>query len=425
VLLNFEDRSPVRKAVEIEIPADLITTEEKRVTADFSRSARIPGFRPGKVPPAVVRSRFAKDIEEQVMNRLLSLTFSDALTEKGVTPVGEPRIEHIDPYIAGAPIKYKAEFEIKPQFELSDYRGIEIDDPKIEVTEHDVESMVERLREQASAYRPETERGLQDGDFAVIEYTVSGEGLEPETRQGHFKMGDETPLPELPAGLFGKMPGESTSFDKTYGDDAQNEEWRGKTIHYEVALKEIRVQEKPEVNDDFAQSTGGWENVEQMREAISADIRKHREHEVLRLKKNQIGDRLLELHHFEVPEVLVEEELGKSLQNYARFLASQGVDLSQAEIDWNKMRDDFRPEADKRARRALVLEEIAKKENLIASDVEVDREIRRAATENDRDFAEVKHRLKHDGGYEELRLSLSQEKALDFVLRESKARARD
>jgi len=425
MLLNFEDRSPVRKAVEIEIPAELISSEEKRVTVEFGRSARIPGFRPGKVPPGVVRSRFAKDIEEQVMNRLLSRTFSDALTEKGVTPVGEPRIEHIDPYIAGAPIKYKAEFEIKPQFELADYRGIEIDDPKIEVTEHDVESMVERLREQASAYRPETERGLQDGDFAVVEITTSGEGLEPETRQGHFKMGEETPLPELHAGLFGKMPGDTTSFDKAYGDEAQNEAWRGKTVHYEVALKEIRIQEKPEVNDDFAKSTGGWETVEAMREQITADIRQHREHEVQRLKRNQIGERLLELHAFDVPEALTEEELGKSLQNYARFLASQGVDLAQAEIDWNKMRDDFRPEAEKRARRALILEQIAKKENLIASDVEVDREIRRAATENNRDFAEVKHRLKHEGGYEELRLSLSQEKALDFVLRESKLRTRD
>ena len=153
-----------------------------------------------------------------------------------------------------------------------------------------------------------------------------------------------------------------------------------------------------------------------MREAIAADIRSHREHEALRLKKQQVGDRLLALHHFDVPETLVEEELGKSLQNYARFLASQGVDLEKAEIDWRKMRDDFRPEAEKRARRGLILEAIARKENLIAADAEVDREIRRAAQENGREFADVKHRLKHDGGYEALRQSLSQEKALDFVL---------
>src|SRR5437763_1568027 len=137
-----------------------------------------------------------------------------------------------------------------------------------------------------------------------------------------------------------------------------------------------------------------------MREAIAADIRKHRELEVLRLKKQQIGDRLLALHHFDVPETLVEEELGKSLQNYARFLASQGVDLEKAELDWAKMRDEFRPEAEKRARRGLILEAVSKKESLIADEAEVDREVRRAPQEHGRAFAEVKHRLNHVGGYE-------------------------
>jgi trigger factor len=125
----------------------------------------------------------------------------------------------------------------------------------------------------------------------------------------------------------------------------------------------------------------------------------------------------------EVPETLVEDEVGKSLQNYARFLASQGVDIEKAEIDWRKMRDEFLPEAVKRVKRALILEQIAKKENRVVSDVEVDAEIRRAAKEADRDFAEVKHRLRHDGGYEQLRLSLSQERALDLVLAESTVRS--
>jgi trigger factor len=423
MLLNYEDLSPVKKTVEVEIPADLLSNEAKRVTTEFSRQAKIPGFRPGKVPPAVVRNRFAKDIQDEVVNRLLARTFYEAVREKGLEPVGEPRLDHVDAYVEGAPLKYKAEFEVKPVIELADYRGLEIDDPKIEVTDHDVESMIERLREQGSAYRVETERGLEDGDFAVINITTSGEGLEPEPRSGHFKVGEESPLPELHDGLRGKRAGDRIEFDHAYGDDAQNESFRGKTVHHEVELKEIRVQEKPEVNDEFAQSVGGWESVEQMREAIAADIRSHREHEALRLKRQQIGDRLLGLHRFDVPETLVEEELGKSLQNYARFLASQGVDLEKAEIDWRKMRDEFRPEAEKRARRGLILEVIAKKENLIAADAEVDREIRRAAQENGREFADVKHRLKHDGGYEALRLSLSQEKALDLVLAEAKAKS--
>ncbi|MDP9362212.1 MAG: trigger factor [Acidobacteriota bacterium] len=422
MLLNYEDVSPVKKIVEVEIPAGLISAESQRVTSEFSRQAKIDGFRPGKVPLGIVRTRFAKEIQEQVMERLLPRTFRDAVADKGLQIVGEPHLQHLDPFIAGAPVKYKAEFEVKPHIDLGQYRGLAIDDPKIEVADHDVDNMIERLREQASAYRPETERGLDEGDFAMIEMTTSGDGVDAETRGGHFRLGEETPLPELHEALRGKKAGDSASFEKTYGQDAQNESFRGKNIRHDVTLKEIRIQEKPEITDEFAQSTGGWENVAQMREAITADVRKHREFEARRLKQNQIGELLLAAHELDVPETLVEEEVGKSLQNYARFLASQGIDIEQAGIDWPKMRDEFLPEAVKRVKRALILEEIAKKENLIVSDVEVDAEIRRATKEADRDFAEVRHRLRHDGGYEQLRMSLSQGKALDLVLHESTVR---
>jgi trigger factor len=422
MLLNYEDLSPVKKSVEVEIPADLISNESKRVTTEFSRQAKLPGFRPGKIPPNVVRTRFAKEIQEEVMSRLLSRSFRDAISEKGVEPVGDPQLQHIDPFIEGAPLKYKAQFEIKPRIDLREYRGIEIDDPKIEVSGEEVDKMIERLRDQASSYRVETERGLADDDFAMIDITTSGEGIEPEARTGHFRVGEESPMPELHDALRGKKAGETAAFDKTYGEDASNEKFRGKNIHHDVTLKEIRVQEKPEVNDEFAKSVGGWDAVQQMREAIEADIRKHKEFEALRVKQNQIGEHLLAIHDFEVPDALVEEELGKSLQNYARFLASQGIDVEKADIDWNKMTDDFRPEAVKRVKRGLILEAIAKKEGLAVSDVEVDAEIRRAANESGRDFAEVKHRLRHDGGYEALRNSLGQEKALAFVLKEAKTR---
>jgi trigger factor len=422
-LLNFQDLSPVKKAIEVEIPADLITTTEKRVTNEFAHQAKLPGFRPGKVPVNVVRSRFAKEIQEEVMNRLLPQTFREVVAERGLEPVGDPHLEHVDPYpsIEGAAVKYKAQFEVKPHVELSDYRGLEVDNPPVEVNESEVDTMIERLRDQASSYRLETERGLQDGDYAVIDVASSGEGIEAKTDSGHVRIGEETPLPELHDGLRGKRPGEQISFEKAYGDDAHNEIYRGKNVRHDVTLKEIRVQEKPEINDDFAMSVGNWESVAQMREVISGDIRRHKDTEVLRAKRNQIGERLLESHHFEVPESLVEEELGKSLQNYARFLASQGVDLEKAELDWRKLGEDFRPEAIKRVKRGLILEAIARKEGIEISDVEVDAEIRRAAREQDRDFAEVKHHLKHDGGYEALRRSLAQEKALELVLREAKA----
>lgn len=420
MLLNFEDLSPIKKSVEVEIPAARLSSESDRVTAEFGRQANLPGFRPGKVPVNVVRSRFAKEIQEEVMSRLLPISFQEAIADKGLEPVGDPHLEHLDPYIAGAPVKYKAQFEVKPQINLAEYRGIEVDDPSIEVVDADVDQMIDRLREQASSYRPETERGVEDGDYVVIDIASTAEGMEPKTDSGHVRMGEETPLPELHDELRGKRPGETVTIEKTYGEDAGNEDFRNRTVRHEVTLKEIRIQERPEVNDEFAKSFGGWDDVAKMRETIAADIRKHREAEAVRAKRNHVGEVLLDRHNFEVPEALVDEELGKSLQNYVRYLASQGVDLDKAELDWRKIGEDFRPEAVKRVRRSLILEAIARKENLTVSDVEVDAEIRRASREQDREFADVKHRLKHEGGYEALRSSLAQERALDLLMREAR-----
>ena len=422
MLLNYTDISPVKKSVEVEIPADLISSESQRVATEFGRNASIPGFRPGKVPMSLVRTRFAKEIQEEVMSRLLPRSFRDAIADRSVELVGDPQLQNVEAIVEGAPVKYKAEFEVKPHIELGQYRGLEIDDPKVEVSDADVDNMVERLRDQASSYRAEPGRALEQNDYAMIEITTSGEGLEPDTRAGHFKLGEETPMPELHESLRGKRPGETAAFDKTFGEDATDERLRGKLVHHEVALKEIRVQERPEISDEFAKSVGGWESVDAMTQAIRADIVRHREMETRRLKQNQIGERLLATHQFEVPDTLVEEEVGKSLQNYARYLASQGIDLDKAELDWNKVREEFLPEAVKRVKRGLVLEAIARKENLTISDVEVDAEIRRATKEAEHDFAEVKHRLRHDGGYEQLRASLSAEKALEFVLGNAKVR---
>lgn len=422
-LLNYEDLSTVQKSVEVEIPADLISAESRRVTGEFSRHAKVPGFRQGHVPASVVRNRFAKEIQEEVMNRLLPLSFRQVVQEKGLEPVGDPQLEHMDAFIEGAPVKYKAKFEVKPHFELREYRGLEVDDPKVEVTDTDIDAMIERMRDQASAYRPETERGLDDGDFAMIEIVSTTPDGETKSDAGHFRVGEESPLPELHDALRGKKAGETAVLDKEYGEDAQQEAWRGKTVHHEVTLREIRVQEKPDVNDELAKSVGGWDTVEQMREVIGADIRRHREAEANRAKRNQLGEALIAAHGFEVPQTLVEEELEKSINNYARYLASQGVDLEKAAIDWRKIAEEFRPEAVKRVKRALIFESIARKEKVEVSDVEVDAEIRRAAREQDRDFAEVKHRLKHDGGYEALRASMAQEKALELVLSSSLSRA--
>jgi len=417
MLIDYRELSSVKRAVEVEIPADAVSGEVKKVTSEFARQARIPGFRAGKVPLHVVKNRFLKEIQEEVVDRLLPRFFRDAVLEKSEKPVGNPELKRVDALTEGSPIKFLAEFEIKPKVELREYRGIRVSEPAVEVTDADVEAILERYRESASSYRPVTDRGAGKDDYVVIDLVSSADGMETQrSEKGHVRLGEDSPLPELHESLSGKRPGDQVVIEKSYGEDAANEAFRGKNVRHEVTLQEIRVQEKPELNDGFARSAGPWEDLEAMRAKIREDLRRHRAQEALRAKRQQIGERLLETHEFDVPETMIEEELSHSLQNYARFLASQGVDIEKAEIDWRRVRDDFRGEAVKRVKRGLILEEIARKESLIVSDTEVDAEIRKAAHESKREFAEVRHRLQHDGGYEALRLTLSQDKAIEFLL---------
>lgn len=421
MLIEFKDISPVRKEIEVEIPQDAVQSELKSVTTEFARHASIPGFRKGKVPARVVEKRFQKEINQEVLDRLLPKSFHQAMTEKGLQPVGNPALKSVDSVEQGKPVRYRAEFEVKPQIDLKEYRGLQINQPALELSEQDVDQMIERLREQGSSFRPITDRTVQDDDFVIVDVESSGEGVQTRRSDDYqFQMNKDAPLPELADAVRGKSIGDAVSFDKQYGEEAPNEEIRFKTIHYEVKIKEIRVLEKPEITDEFSKSIGYGENVAELRAKVTDDLKRHREHEALKAKRNQIGEKLIAAHNVDVPETLVDEEIGKAMRDYARFLASQGVDLEKAQIDWEKVRDEFRPEAEKRVRRGLILEEIARKESLIPADLEVDSEIRKVATSSGREFAELRRRLREDGGYEELRVSIMQDRALDLVLREAK-----
>lgn len=416
MLIDFKDLSTVRKNVEVEVPSDAVTRELDSVSREFARQAKIPGFREGKIPLGVVRNRFQKEIQDEVVQRLLPKFFHEVISEKGLEAVGDPQLKRVDPLIDGAPLKFEAEFDVKPPVELQSYRGLEVQTADTEVPPAELEVMIERLRDQGSTYRIIDDRGAQDGDFVIMDIASSGEGVESRSSDSaHIQLGEDTPLPELHEALQGKRTGETAAFDKHYAEDAVNEDLRGKQVHYEIKVKELRVKEKPELTDEFAKSLG-WESVEDLRTKLLEDMKRHKEAEGLRARRQEIGDKLVALHTLEVPESLVEDELGNALRNYARYLASQGVDLEKVEIDWAKVRTEFRPDAESRAKRGLILEAIARKEELTVSDTEVDAEIRKASADARREFAEIRHQLRHDGGYEALRLSLLQEKALDLVL---------
>jgi trigger factor len=421
MIKELKDLSPIRKEVEVEIPTEAVSAQLSEVTAEFARSARVPGFRSGKVPINVVKRKYQKQIQEETLDRLLPKFFYEAVNERELEPVGRPAIKKLDDFAPDRAFTFTAEFEVKPRIELRDFRGLELADPAIDVDGAEVDSVLERLREQSSSMAPVEERGARDGDVVTVDIRTSGEGVEPrDTKEYQVQLGEAAPLPELNEQLFDRRPGETVSFEKSYDDDAPNEEVRGKTVRYEIEIKQLQTIERPELNDELIRSIGLAESLDEAREKIREDLRRHKEQEAFQAKREQASDRLVDMHDVPAPESMIEEELGKTIRNYARYLASQGIDLEYANIDWEKVRNEFRAGAEKRVQRSLILETIARKEEIVVSDTEVDAEIRRASSGSNSDFLEVRHRLKHDGGYDSLRSSLAQERALELVIREAK-----
>lgn len=423
MLIELKELSPVRRQAEIEIPVEAIASELDNVTGEFARQARVPGFRPGKVPIKVVRNRYQKEIESEALDRLIPKFFFEAVAEK-VQPVGSPGVTNMGTLDASAPLRFTAEFEIRPVVELRDWKGLELSDSPTEVTEADVEAVIERLLDQSSTLEAAPERAAQEGDVLTVDIVSTPEGGESRTSEGaQIRLGDEAPMPEFNENLFGRNVGERVSFETTFGEDAPNEEVRGRKVQYEVTIRAIRTLLRPAADDEFARSSGMAETMADLRRVISEDLRRHKEQEARQQKREEAGKKLIEMHEIPTPQVMVQDELGKAMREYARYLQSRGVNLEYADVNWEEVQQQLTPGAENRVRRALILDAIAKEEGLSVSDTEVDAEIRQAASSTKQEFTELKHRLRHDGGYDSLRASMVQEKALEHVLNQAKTAA--
>ena len=417
MLIDFKDVSTVRKSVGVEIPAEEVRAELAKVTDEFARQARLPGFRKGKVPRHLVRSKFLKDIDSEVLDRLLPKFFRQAVNEKKLDAVGQPALTRVDPVKEGEPLRFDAEFEVRPEIDLKDFRGLDITEKPTDVSDAEVDAAVERLRGHGSSFRNITDRPSAEGDYLVIDIVSQSEEEGAEARRSEnyrMHLGEDAPLPELREALIGKQPGDEATVEKRWEDDAPNEDVRGKTVRYSMTVKEVQVLELPELNDELAKSSGMAETLDELRAKIREDIGRHKEQEERASKRQQAGKHLVEMHAFEVPEAMVDEETAKALREYARYLASQGIEVEKAQIDWEKLRDEFREEAVKRVRLQLVLENIASREGIEVSTDDVDNEIRREVPPQQ--FAAVRRNLLEDGSYERIRSQIRQERALDAVI---------
>jgi trigger factor len=424
---EFIDVSDTKKNLVVEIPSTVVDAEIDKVSRDYSKAARIPGFRPGKVPAKVVRQRFRDQILHDVAHGLIPRAVDDALRERGVEPVDTPDIRDVV-VEEGQPLKFTATFDTVPPIDPGDYAAITLRRKPVHVEAAAVDEALGRLRERAARYEPIEGRGVETGDSVVLDMTrtahgaadsEAGQAAEPSTDR-HDNVTVDIGAPANPPGfdqeLTGLLTGESKTFDVHYPGDYEVKELAGTTVTYRVEVKAIRIRVVPELDDEFAKDLGEFASLDALRDRIRQDLEHEMRHDVERDTRADLLRQLATRVTFDVPKSLLDREIDRRVEEFVRRLIDQQIDPMKTNINWEEFRDRQRDAASEAVKGALVLDEVARREHVEVSAAEVDAEVSRFAERSGRTAAAVRARLEKEGGLARLYAGLRREKTVDLLL---------
>lgn len=436
------------REIDVEIPADVVSKETESTVQRYARIARVPGFRKGKVPASIVRSRFAEEIKSDVLESLVPEYFRQAVVKEGFKPISQPQVHSLTTE-AGKPVRFKAAFEILPDIQLGNYQQIKVEVPEVKVTDEDVEVELKRLQERQASYDPvDEDRPLQDGDFAQISFqAVSKETAEPapagekpestgstkpsETTQNPnqpvqvdevlVEIGGSNTLPEFSQNLRGAKAGEERTFEVTYPAEYPEKSLAGKTLSYTAKVNAIKKKTTPGLTDDFAKELSqDFHTLDDLKQRLRDGILSERRHEVMNDAREKLLNQLSESHEFPVPETLIRRQVDFRLESWLRSLAAQGMRTEDMKrMDFKRLRASQREAATKEVKANLLLEKIAEAENIQATDDEVNHEIRAIAQQSKQTPEAVQQRLAQEGAIDRIRNRIRSDKALRFLFNQS------
>ncbi len=410
-----------KRELDLEIPSENVQKATEKVAKDLMRVARIPGFRPGKAPISLIKRRFAEDIKSEVLQALVPEFLEKELTEKKLVPVTQPHVEKVD-FTEAGPLKVRAVFEVFPEFELGNYKNLEIQIDDVPIGDADVDKTFEEMRERAATYIPVEGRGVADGDFALLRITGTPQGGGDQIQADNVvcHVGAEETLPAFTENLRGALAGETRRFDATYPADYPDQKLAGKNFSYSVELQSIKEKRLPDLNDDFAREVGAGDDVTTLA-ALRAVVRERLEAAREDRQQSQARDKILEVlvkqHEFPVPESLVEHQMDVRLEAVVRSMARQGVDPRAVNVDWVSLRQRQRDRATEDVKAELLLDRIAEVEKIDASDEDVEREIEQLATRSGESAAVVRARLTKQGALDRMKSKLRSDRTLDWLYR--------
>ena len=413
---EFQDVNTTRKSVRVEIPSDVVAVEIDRIAADYSRKARVPGFRPGKAPARVIKQRFKEQILHDVVQDLIPRAVDEALRERGVEAVDTPDVRDVT-IEEGQPLTFTASFDTVPAFDPGDLSTLSLQKPSAAVGEDMVDQALQRLRDRAARYEPVESRGIDHGDTAVVDLERrDGEGKPATHTDVNIEIGAKANPPGFDEQLLGLEVGATKTFAIHYPSDYAIGELANTDVSYAVTVKGLKHRVLPELDDELAKDLGEFETLDALRARVRTDLEHEAMHAAERDVRGALMKQLATRVPFDVPASLVEREIDRRLEEFARRLIDQQIDPRQAGIDWTAFRESQREVAREAVASALVLEEVSRREQLVVSEEEVEQEVGRHAERTSRTPAAVRAALEKDGGLSRVYAGLRREKSIDFVM---------
>jgi trigger factor len=414
---QVQELSPVKKKVQVQVPAEEVNAALEATIAFFGKDLKISGFRKGKVPSSVVESKFKKDIYQQAAQDLLNVHFSQVFGELGVEPLSGINVEEMGQMERDQDFNYSFNFEIKPEIELPEYHGLQATQRTVEVTPNMVENMLSRLqREQGELVLSQEDRPPQDGEVAVISFAAYKDGQPlPGVQSDNLELplGEGQALQEFEDIVKGLQPGQTGQGEITFPQDFLNQDLAGQTAEVESTLKVIKQRKLPELDEDFAAKLG-FENMQQVREAVQERFKNYFERIERSNTQKRLLDQIASQVQVDLPESMLESQLERMLEQKRSKLEQQGKSL-EAEGTEQEIKEKMKPEAEEMVKAHLILLEVARREELSVSNQEVEQHLYQMAMESGEDPKQLKDYYEQNNMMFALRDSLLADKAMEMI----------
>ncbi len=412
-----------RKELDLEIPAEEVTKATEKVAKDFAKIARVPGFRPGKAPISLIKRRFADDIKGEVLQTLVPEHVEKAVAEQKLTPVSQPQVDKLE-YNEGQPLKFRASFEVLPEFSLGDYKNLEIEMPEMAITDESVANTLAEMQQRAATFAPVEGRAVQNGDFVQVKLVGTPEGggepLNAESVLCH--VGAEETMEPFNENLRGANVGDHKNFDVEYPADYPDAKLASKKFHYSVDVLGIKNKKLPEINDEFAKDVSDATSLDELKKKVRDGLEHERDHRQKELQREKIIAELVKQHDFPVPESLVEHQMDVRLERVVRSLAQQGVDPRAVNVDWVSLRKRQEERAKDDVKAELVIDRIATEEKIDVTEDELQHELEHVASHSGESAEAIRARLTKQGALDRMKAKLRSDKTVDWLAQSARVK---